>query len=133
MFDSFVRSVTIFDYYILITFNYKKGSERVAFEDIKSSDLKSVGGPKQKPTFDVVGGTPTVSVVSWIFNPISFRNLNERCKRKFQATGGIRTCAERKSKVPICFHVPNAHRLIGTQAFRPYREHEVELGLLNKP
>lgn len=44
--DSFVNSVTIFDDYILITFNYKEGTERVTFEDIKSSDLKSVGGPK---------------------------------------------------------------------------------------
>lgn len=43
--DSFVNSVTIFDDYILITFNYKEGSERVAFDEIKSSDLKSVGGP----------------------------------------------------------------------------------------
>ena len=43
--DSFVNSVTIFDDHILITFNYKEGSVRVTFEDIKSSDLKSVGGP----------------------------------------------------------------------------------------
>ena len=43
--DSFVNSVTIFDDYILITFNYKEGSERVSFDEIKSSDLKSVGGP----------------------------------------------------------------------------------------
>ena len=43
--DSFVNSVTIFDDYILITFNYKEGTERVDFEDIKRSDLKSVGGP----------------------------------------------------------------------------------------
>ena len=43
--DSFVNSVTIFDDYILITFNYKEGSERVTFDEIKSSDLKSVGGP----------------------------------------------------------------------------------------
>ena len=43
--DSFVNSVTIFDDHILITFNYKEGSERVTFDDIKRSDLKSVGGP----------------------------------------------------------------------------------------
>lgn len=43
--DSFINSFTIFDEYILIAFNYKEGSERVTFEDIKSSDLKSVGGP----------------------------------------------------------------------------------------
>ena len=44
--DSFVNSVTIFDDYILITFNYKEGETRLDFCDIKSSDLKSVGGPK---------------------------------------------------------------------------------------
>lgn len=44
--DSFVNSVTIFDDYILITFNYKEGETRVSFEDIESSDLSSVGGPK---------------------------------------------------------------------------------------
>ena len=43
--DSFVNAVTIFDDYILITFNYKEGSERVTFDEIKSSDLKLVGGP----------------------------------------------------------------------------------------
>ncbi len=46
--DSFVNSVTIFDDHILITFNYKEGSERVTFDDIKRSDLESVGGPTQK-------------------------------------------------------------------------------------
>lgn len=40
--DSFVNSVTIFDDYILITFNYKEGTERVTFDEIKSSGLKSV-------------------------------------------------------------------------------------------
>ena len=44
--DSFVNSVTIFDDYILITFNYKEGETRVSFEDIESSDLSSVGGPR---------------------------------------------------------------------------------------
>ena len=43
--DSFVNSVTVFDDYILITFNYKEGEERVSFSDIESSDLSSVGGP----------------------------------------------------------------------------------------
>lgn len=43
--DGFVNAVTIFDDYILITFNYKGGSERVAFDEIKSSDLKSAEGP----------------------------------------------------------------------------------------
>ena len=44
--DSFVNSVTIFDDYLLITFNYKDGETRLDFKDIESSDLQSVGGPK---------------------------------------------------------------------------------------
>lgn len=43
--DSFVNSVTIFDDYILITFNYKDGETRLDFKDIESSNLQSVGGP----------------------------------------------------------------------------------------
>ena len=42
--DSFVNAVTIFDDYILITFNYKEGETRIGFADIESSDLQSVGG-----------------------------------------------------------------------------------------
>mgnify|MGYP000242545248 CR=1 FL=1 len=42
--DSFVNSVTIFDDYLLITFNYKDGETRLDFKDIESSDLQSVGG-----------------------------------------------------------------------------------------
>lgn len=51
--DSFVNAVTIFDDYILITFNYKEGETRVDFADIESSDLQSVGGPHsiEKPPF----------------------------------------------------------------------------------
>lgn len=46
--DSFVNSVTVFDDYLLITFNYKEGETRLDFSDIESSDLKSVGGPMKK-------------------------------------------------------------------------------------
>ena len=46
--DSFVNSVTIFDDYILITFNYKDGETRLDFKDIESSDLQSVWGPIEK-------------------------------------------------------------------------------------
>ncbi len=46
--DSFVNSVTIFDNCILVTFNYKEGSERINFNEIKSSDLKSVEGPEKE-------------------------------------------------------------------------------------
>lgn len=52
--DSFVNSVTIFDDHILITFNYRDGETRLDFSDIESSDLKSVGGPKQKATAKAV-------------------------------------------------------------------------------
>ena len=44
--DSFVNSVTVFDEYIVITFNYKKGTATVPFSKLDSSDLSSVGGPK---------------------------------------------------------------------------------------
>ncbi len=60
--DSFVNSVTIFDDYILITFNYKDGETRLDFKDIESSDLQSVGGPRRSkvrfaPTFFYSCGT----------------------------------------------------------------------------
>ena len=48
--DCFVNSVTIFDDYILIAFNYKEGETRLDFSDIESSDLKSVGGPLKRPS-----------------------------------------------------------------------------------
>ena len=50
--DSFVNSVTVFDDYILITFNYKEGEERLDFTDIESSDLQSVGGPIEASKLD---------------------------------------------------------------------------------
>lgn len=45
--DSFVNSVTVFDDYILITFNYKEGEVSIPFADINGSDLQSVGGPRK--------------------------------------------------------------------------------------
>ena len=50
--DSFVNAVTIFDDYILITFNYKEGETRIDFTDIESSDLLSVGGPIEASNLD---------------------------------------------------------------------------------
>lgn len=52
--DRFVNSVTVFDDYILITFNYKEGEERLDFTDIESSDLQSVGGPTKKGTLKLL-------------------------------------------------------------------------------
>ena len=57
--DSFVNSVTVFDDYLLITFNYKEGETRLDFADIESSDLSSVGGPAKilKPQRFIFIGT----------------------------------------------------------------------------
>ena len=63
--DSFVNSVTVFDDYILITFNHKDGETRISFDDIKSSDLKSVGGP--------------VGVSLWVLRLSLFRFYNRIC------------------------------------------------------
>ena len=43
--DGFVNSVVVYDDYILVTFNYKEGAERITFEQIERSDLSSLGGP----------------------------------------------------------------------------------------
>lgn len=43
--DSFVNTVTIFDDYILITFNYKDGTKSFPFSHLESSDLSEFGGP----------------------------------------------------------------------------------------
>lgn len=45
--DGFVNSVVVYDDYILVTFNYKEGAERITFEQIERSDLSSFGGPKK--------------------------------------------------------------------------------------
>ncbi len=62
--DSFVNSVTIFDDHILITFNYKEGSERVTFDDIKRSDLESVGGPTMDNEITISPSKPVISTSS---------------------------------------------------------------------
>ena len=67
--DSFVNSVTVFDDYLLITFNYKEGETRLDFADIESSDLSSVGGPG-KPRASIALGFFFVSDM-WSRNPKS--------------------------------------------------------------
>ena len=47
--DGFVNSVVVYDDYILVTFNYKEGAERITFEQIERSDLSSLGGPWVSP------------------------------------------------------------------------------------
>ena len=49
--DGFVNSVVVYDDYILVTFNYKEGAERITFEQIERSDLSSFGGPKNSESF----------------------------------------------------------------------------------
>lgn len=68
--DSFVNSVTIFDDYLLITFNYKDGETRLDFKDIESSDLQSVGGPPKKPVTAMVTGF-LHTCFRWVF-PLVF-------------------------------------------------------------
>ena len=54
--DGFVNSVVVYDDYILVTFNYKEGAERITFEQIERSDLSSFGGPHflEKPPVQAV-------------------------------------------------------------------------------
>ena len=47
--DSFVNSVVVYDDSILVTFNYKEGAERITFDQIKGSDLSSLGRPSAQP------------------------------------------------------------------------------------
>ena len=47
--------------------------------------------PKQKPTLDAVGWTPTASVVSGDFNPRFFTSQTGDVNKGFRATGGIWT------------------------------------------
>ena len=44
--DSFVNSVVVYDDYLLVTFNYKEGAERITFDQIERSDLSSLGRPQ---------------------------------------------------------------------------------------
>lgn len=50
--DGFINSVVVYDDYILVTFNYKEGTERITFEQIERSDLSSLVGPtlSEKPS-----------------------------------------------------------------------------------
>ena len=70
-------------------------------ELVDVADSKSAGGdivwvrvpppaPKQMPTFDAVGGTPTASVVSGVFDPRIFSSQTGDINEGFQATGEIR-------------------------------------------
>ena len=59
--DGFVNSVVVYDDYILVTFNYKEGTERITFEQIERSDLSSLGGPKEEAKKDIGQKSPVFS------------------------------------------------------------------------
>ena len=81
--DSFVNSVTVFDDYILITFNYKEGEERLDFTDIESSDLQSVRGPTKVAEKDATPETLAVARVSAVSEGKIEHQPRWRCKRPF--------------------------------------------------
>ena len=51
--DSFVNAVYVYDDRIILTFNYRDGTETVSLDDINSSDLSGVS-PPQKETSGVM-------------------------------------------------------------------------------
>ena len=60
-----VNSVTVFDDYLLITFNFKEGETRLDFADIESSDLSSVGGPNNdNPNYIIQVGSVFGFIIS---------------------------------------------------------------------
>ena len=57
--DTFINAIYLYDDKVLITFNYKEGTETVAFgEAVKaeiSSDMSARGAPQQNPNFFPIG------------------------------------------------------------------------------
>ena len=53
--DTFINAIYLYDDKVLITFNYKEGTETVAFVEAvkaeKSSDMSARGAPQQNPNF----------------------------------------------------------------------------------
>ncbi|MDD2362473.1 MAG: recombinase family protein [Eubacteriales bacterium] len=44
--DSFVNAIYLYDDKMILVFNYKDGTKTISFDDIKGSDLDSLGGPR---------------------------------------------------------------------------------------
>ena len=58
--DTFINAIYLYDDKVLITFNYKEGTETVAFGEAvkaeKSSDMSARGAPQQQnPNFFLIG------------------------------------------------------------------------------
>ena len=49
--DGFVNSIVVYDDHILVTINYKDKAKRISFKEIESSDLSSLGGPRNNSRF----------------------------------------------------------------------------------
>ena len=66
MVDTFINAIYLYDDKVLITFNYKEGTETVAFREAvkaeKSSDMRARGAPnfeRQIVRFDVLSSRNT--------------------------------------------------------------------------
>ena len=57
--DTFINAIYLYDDKVLITFNYKEGTETVAFREAvkagKSSDMSARGALQQNPNFFPIG------------------------------------------------------------------------------
>ena len=73
--DTFINAIFLYDDKMVITFNYKEGTDTVTFDDLKASpaaeksgsDMDCLTAPSYANTLDAVGATPTASTLSWIF------------------------------------------------------------------
>ena len=81
--DGFVNSVVVYDDYILVTFNYKEGAERITFEQIERSDLSSLGGPTKVAEKDATPETLAAARVSAVSEGKIEHQPRWRCKRPF--------------------------------------------------
>ena len=73
--DTFVNSVYVFDDKIVLTFNYRDGTETITLQDINGSDLDGEGPPKygkSRSHYDcgIFLVFPVISMLSGVFNSI---------------------------------------------------------------
>lgn len=97
--DGFVNSVVVYDDYILVTFNYKEGAERITFEQIERSDLSSLGGPNRGCQFQREKEPWNVS-----FTALSlYLGLSGRIKKSEPPVKRTRpACKDAKSPKEVC-------------------------------
>lgn len=69
--DTFVNAIFLYDDKMVITFNYKEGTDTITFDDLRSSpaaeksgsDMDCLTAPKRPNSIDAVGGKPTASIL----------------------------------------------------------------------